>query len=164
MNASMMILELAVLALGLGLLLLDLWTPPERKRQLGYLAAAGVALILIGSFRIHLPEAGATAGQMFALDEFALFFKRFFLVAALVVLVMAVEFSDRIATGIGEYYALILFALAGMMFAASANDFVLVFVSLELITVTFYVLTSFQRGRRTSLEAGVKYLDRKSVV
>src|SRR5213078_1124467 len=51
-----------------------------------------------------------------------------------------------------------LFALAGMLFASSANNFALLFVSLELITVTFYVLTSFQRGRLTSLEAGVKYL------
>ncbi len=45
-----------------------------------------------------------------------------------------------------------------MMFAASANDFALLFVSIELITVTFYVLTSFQRNRLLSLEAGVKYL------
>ena len=45
-----------------------------------------------------------------------------------------------------------------MLFAASANDFVMLFVSIELITVTFYVLTSFQRGRLVSLEAGVKYL------
>ena len=45
-----------------------------------------------------------------------------------------------------------------MLFASSANDFALLFVSLELITVTFYVLTSFQRARITSLEAGVKYL------
>src|SRR5439155_10743472 len=52
----------------------------------------------------------------------------------------------------------ILFALTGMLFAASANDFALLFVSLELITITFYVLTSFQRSEITSLEAGVKYL------
>ena len=45
-----------------------------------------------------------------------------------------------------------------MMFASSANDFALLFVSLELITVTFYILTSFQRARLGSLEAGVKYL------
>ena len=45
-----------------------------------------------------------------------------------------------------------------MLFASSANDFALLFVSLELITVTFYVLTSFQRGQLASLEAGVKYL------
>jgi NADH-quinone oxidoreductase subunit N len=69
-----------------------------------------------------------------------------------------VEFADRFEAGIAEFYALILFALSGMLFAASANDFALLFVSLELITVTFYVLTSFQRARTASLEAGVKYL------
>src|SRR5256885_89036 len=95
---------------------------------------------------------------MYVQDALALFFKRFFLLAAIIVLVMAVEFADRISVGISEFYALILFALAGMMFAASANDFTLLFVSVELITVTFYVLTSFQRSRRASLEAGVKYL------
>src|SRR5207253_5471454 len=63
-----------------------------------------------------------------------------------------------IPVGIAEYYAVILFALAGMLFASSANDFALLFVSLELITISFYVLTSFQRSEITSLEAGVKYL------
>jgi NADH-quinone oxidoreductase subunit N len=51
-----------------------------------------------------------------------------------------------------------MFALAGMLFAASANDFAMLFVSIELITITFYVLVSFQRSRLVSLEAGVKYL------
>jgi len=66
---------------------------------------------------------------------------------------MSVEFSDRIASGISEYYSMIVFALAGMLFAASANNFAMLFVSIELITVTFYVLTSFHRGRLVSLEA-----------
>src|SRR5262245_32503425 len=74
------------------------------------------------------------------------------------VLVMSVEFSSRFPAGVSEFYSLTLFALAGMMFAASANDFAMLFVSIELITVTFYVLVSFQRNRRVSLEAGVKYL------
>jgi NADH-quinone oxidoreductase subunit N len=59
---------------------------------------------------------------------------------------------------VAEYYSLIIFALSGMLFAASSNDFVMLFVSIELITITFYVLTSFQRGQQVSLEAGVKYL------
>ena len=91
-------------------------------------------------------------------DGLAIFFKRFFLVAAILVLFLSAEFSDRIATGISEYYSLIVFALSGMLFAASANDFAMLFVSVELITVTFYVLVSFQRNRLVSLEAGVKYL------
>ena len=97
-------------------------------------------------------------GRMYVLDGLALFFKRFFLLAALIVLIMSVEFADRIETGVSEFYSLILFALSGMLFASSANNFALLFVSLELITVTFYVLTSFQRSRLVTLEAGVKYL------
>ena len=76
----------------------------------------------------------------------------------MLVLLLAVEFSDRIAIGVSEYYSLIIFALAGMLFAASSNDFVMLFVSIELITITFYVLTSFTRGKVVALEAGVKYL------
>ena len=160
MNYSLTLLEIAVIGLGLGLLLLDLWTPVEQKRQLGYAAAAALGFVLLFSFS-SLVDPGATAtafNGMYVQDALALFFKRFFLLAAIIVLVMAVEFADRISVGISEFYALILFALAGMMFAASANDFTLLFVSVELITVTFYVLTSFQRSRRASLEAGVKYL------
>ena len=160
MNYSLTILEMAVVALGLGLLLLDLWTPAGMKRQLGYAAAAALGFVLLFSFSGFI-DAGfrVTAFKgMYVQDGLALFFKRFFLVAAIIVLIMSVEFADRIPTGISEYYALILFALSGMMFAASANDFSLLFVSVELITVTFYVLTSFQRNRLPSLEAGVKYL------
>jgi len=97
-------------------------------------------------------------GHSYIFDGLALFFKRFFLLAALIVLLMSVEFAGRIESGISEFYSLILFALAGMMFASSANDFAMLFVSVELIAVSFYVLTSFQRNRLASLEAGVKYL------
>jgi NADH-quinone oxidoreductase subunit N len=158
MNSRFIILEIAVVALGLGILLVDLWTPPAEKRKLGWLAALVLGLILAGSFKLHGDAAQTAFGGMYVLDGLALYFKRFFLLAAIVVLVMSVEFADRIETGVSEYYALMLFALAGMMFAASANDFSLLFVSLELITVTFYILTSFQRNRLLSLEAGVKYL------
>lgn len=151
-------LELAVLATGFAVLLLDLWAPPAQKRSLGYVAAAAVAVTLLASFAILAPEPRYAFDGLYVLDELALYFKRFFLLAALFVLVLSVEFADRLEAGIAEYYALTLFALAGMMFAASASHFALLFVSLELITVTFYVLTSFQRRRLQSLEAGVKYL------
>jgi NADH-quinone oxidoreductase subunit N len=162
MNLPLLSHELLVLVLGLALLLVDLWLPLPAKRKLGYAAAIGVGLILLYSlFWVRLPSGQPVEyafGQMYALDGLALFFKRFFLLAALIVLVMSVEFADRIEAGIAEFYALTLFALSGMLFASSANDFALLFVSLELITVTFYVLASFQRARITSLEAGVKYL------
>jgi NADH-quinone oxidoreductase subunit N len=160
MNLSLMSLELAVVALGIAVLLVDLWLPAERKRTLGYAAAAALALLFLGTFTCHCSCAagGEAFGGMFVQDALSIFFKRFFLLAAALVLVMAVEFSDRIAAGVSEYYSLIVFALAGMLFAASANNFALLFVAIELITITFYVLTSFTRGKVAALEAGVKYL------
>jgi NADH-quinone oxidoreductase subunit N len=160
MNFQLITMEACVVALGLVLLLADLWLPPERKRMLGYAGAAALGLLLLASLSGcgSCSLTGTAFHGMYIQDGLAIFFKRFFLLAGMLVLIMAVEFSDRVAGGASEYYSLIIFALAGMLFASSANDFALLFVSLELITVTFYVLTSFQRGRLVSLEAGVKYL------
>ena len=151
-----MSLELWVIVLGVVLMLADFFVAPERRRFLGYLAVATLGTLLI----TNLSDAttGTAFNNAFVEDTLAIFFKRFFLIAAMLVLFMSVEFSDRIAGGISEYYSLIAFALSGMLFAASANDFAMLFVSIELITITFYVLTSFQRSRLVSLEAGVKYL------
>ena len=161
MNLSLISLELAVVGLGIVMLLADLWLPAERKRALGYGAAAVLGLLFLNSFTSHCSCAsiGQSAfGGMFVQDALSVFFKRFFLLAAVLTLILAIEFSDRIAAGISEYYSLIVFALAGMLFAASANDFAMLFVAIELITVTFYVLTSFTRSKVKALEAGVKYL------
>src|SRR5438874_4435559 len=161
MNLFLLSHEILVVGLGLGLLLADLWLPREARRKLGYAAAIGLGVILCFSLlKMNAASAGPqyAFGRMFVMDSLALFFKRFFLLAGLVVVLMSVEFADRFDAGVAEYYALLLFALSGMLFAASANGFALLFVSLELITVTFYVLTSFQRSRSRSLEAGVKYL------
>jgi NADH-quinone oxidoreductase subunit N len=162
MNTLLISHELLVLALALGLLVVDLWLPVSARRKLGYVAAIGLGAIFIWSLLwVKLPpgqEVQYAFNKMYALDGLALFFKRFFLLAGVVVLLMSVEFADRIQAGLAEFYALILCALTGMLFASSANDFSLLFVSLELITISFYVLNSFQRSRLPSLEAGIKYL------
>jgi NADH-quinone oxidoreductase subunit N len=154
MNAYLMNLEVWVIILGLVLMLADLFMPVERRSLIGYAGIAVLGVLFVTGFG----DTGVAFNGAFVQDGMAIFFKRFFLVAAMLVLFMSAEFSDRIAAGITEYYSLIVFALAGMLFAASSNDFVMLFVSIELITITFYVLTSYQRSRLFSLEAGVKYL------
>jgi NADH-quinone oxidoreductase subunit N len=156
MNASLMTLEIWVIGLGLVLMLADFWMPAERRRFLAYGAIAALGVLLVTNW--NSGAAGLAFNGMFVQDGLAIFFKRFFLVAAILVLFMSAEFSDGLTAGIAEYYSLIVFALSGMLFAASANNFAMLFVAVELITVTFYVLTSFQRHRLASLEAGVKYL------
>jgi NADH-quinone oxidoreductase subunit N len=161
MNSSLIMLEVSVIGLGLVLMLADLFVPAERRRFIGYAAIAALVVLLVTSFSGNgsCGQFGTAFGGMFVNDALSLFFKQLFIVAAMLVLFMAAEFSDKLAEGsVAEYYSLILFALAGMLFAASSNDFTMLFVSIELITITFYVLVSFQRSKLQSLEAGVKYL------
>jgi len=160
MNLAMISLELSVIGLALVVLLIDLWTPRESKHRLGCLAAAGLLVILAASFSSYFAGAPSATGfsGMFVQDGLAMFFKRLVLAAAFFVVVMGMEFRERIHLGLGEFFTIILIALAGMMFAASANDFVMVFVAMEMMSVSFYILVSFQRSRSNSLEAGVKYL------
>jgi NADH-quinone oxidoreductase subunit N len=161
MNSSLVMLEISVIGLGLVLMLADLFVPAERRRFIGYAAIAALGILLVTSLSGNgsCGQFGTAFGGMFVNDALSLFFKQLFIVAAILVLFMAAEFSDKLAEGsVAEYYSLILFALAGMLFAASSNDFTMLFVSIELITITFYVLVSFQRSKLQSLEAGVKYL------
>ncbi len=151
-------LELAVVFAGLGVLLADLWLPAARRPHLALVTAWVLGLILLASFGVEAEPVRTAFGGMYRLDALALFFKRFFLLAALLVTVVAREFREGFEAGHAEYHALTCFALAGMMLAASAQHFALLFVALELVTVTFYVLVSFPRRRVTALEAGVKYL------
>ena len=100
-------------------------------------------------------------------DATAMFFKRIALLTTIVVLIMALEYKSVLAkfipgitpgAGLGEFYSLPVFTCAGLMFMASAVDFLLIFVSLELVTISFYVLVAYMRRQSASLEAGVKYL------
>src|SRR5215475_2732432 len=111
MNASLLIHEILIISLGLVLLLADLWIAPAARRKLGYVAALGVAIVLLYSlfvFKVPTGDQAYAFGKMYLLDGLALFFKRFFLISALIVLLISVEFADCIETGIAEFYALIL--------------------------------------------------------
>ena len=145
------------MALALVTLLGDAFRPAINKRTLGLGLAALVVLVLLYSFTLQ-PQATTYFHGMYRLDGLALFFKRLFLVATVLVLVMGAEFAGRFASGVAEFYVLVLLAATGMLLTASVNDFILMFVSLELVTITFYILTSFLRRQVQSLEAGTKYL------
>ena len=94
---------------------------------------------------------------MFILDAFSVFFKIVFLVAAILTILVSSRYLDVERANTGEYYALVLFAVAGMMFLASAGDFVTIFVSLETMALSFYVLVGHLKTNRKSNEAALKY-------
>ncbi len=105
--------------------------------------------------------------QFYQYDGLAKFYKIFSLVCTILVLLLAVDYRSILSrftehpdseSGTGEYYALPVFACAGMMWLASARDLAGAFVALELVTITFYILVAYMRRNVGSLEAGVKYL------
>lgn len=150
-------LELMLVGLGMLALLGDAFVPQLHARRLGCALALAVAGILLYSFRLTPSDVPAFSG-MVRVDALALFFARLFLLATLLVLVVTANDTEVLRTGAAAFFAIVLFAAAGMLLMASADDFFMMFVALELVTVGFYVLTSYLRGSGASLEAGVKYL------
>lgn len=149
--------EIAVVVLAGLLLLADLLLPrPASRRSLGYAAIGGVLAILMYSFTQYGPAAAVYQG-LFVVDNFAVFFKQLCLLAVLLTLLFSVDYVERLDCR-GEFYSLLLLALAGMMVMASANDLVTMFLGLELMAVVFYILTAFNFSSVKSSEAGVKYL------
>ena len=111
----------------------------------------------IGLDALRSPSAAVGFNGMFVLDSFSIFFKVIFLVAAILTILASTRYLEiEQATG-GEYYALVLFAVVGMMFMASAGDFVVIFVALETMALSFYVLVGFLKANRKSNEAALKY-------
>jgi NADH-quinone oxidoreductase subunit N len=162
-------LEIFVLLLGLIMVLGEAFAKPGSPRaELTRIAIVALPIIAGLTFFV-IPEPATPTGmwQFYTADPLALFFKRIALITTAITLVLALEYRSVIARyipgkspedGLGEFYALPVFVCAGLMFMASARDFIFLFVALELVTIAFYVLVAYMRRNHLSLEAGVKYL------
>src|SRR5437762_12229191 len=164
------LLEIAVLVLGMLILMTEAFATKIDKRLLGFTAITGLALVLLASFFVApSPPLSGVAGfwSFYTADPLSIFFKKFALVTTIFVLIMVIDYAPVLRSsfagstsqaGLGEFVALLLFTCAGLMYLVSAIDFVFIFVSLELVTISFYVLVSFTRRNPITLEAGMKYL------
>src|SRR6266496_6613998 len=163
-------LEIAVLVLGMAILLVEAFVTKIDKRVLAFLAIAGLALVLVASFFV-VPNASTSQAtgfwSFYTADRLSIFFKRFSLVTTIFVLILMTDYAPvlrssfpgaTLQAGLGEFFALPIFTCVGLMYLVSAIDFVFIFVSLELVTISFYVLVSFTRRKPITLEAGIKYL------
>jgi len=160
-------LEIAVLLAGMVILMLEAFAPRLEKRTLAFAAIGALAAVFVATWFIEPNPAGETLNgfwSFYTADELSIFFKRFALLTTILVLVMMTDYAPVILSEsagpsrLGEFFALPIFTCAGLMYLVSAIDFVMIFVSLELVTISFYVLVSFNRRNAATLEAGVKYL------
>jgi NADH-quinone oxidoreductase subunit N len=153
---STLLPTLIVLGTAVLVLLADLLPPRESKTHLGLLALGG----LIGAQLATLAVWGGR-GQgfrgMIVLDNYALFFHLVVTYAAALAVLMSLDYLRRAGADSAEYYALLLFATSGMLLLASANDLIVVFLALELMSLSLYVLSGLFKRRRDAGEASMKY-------
>src|SRR6185295_17768238 len=145
-------LELAVF--GMFLLIFDLLI--REKRKLGLIALVGIGISSFFLYRLRGTEFSAYGGVL-VLDPFSIFFKLIFLIAAALSIAISLKYLDIERENHGEYYALILFATMGMMFMAGAVDLVTLYIGLETMAISTYILVGFLRSNQRSNEASMKY-------
>ena len=150
--------ELTIFALGI--LLIDLIVPPQWK----WINAAGAFMgvlfagVCVVQIQWALPRGGIGFLNSLLVDRFAIYFWYLFLAGAAIAILMSVRYLDIENEHHGEYYALMLLSVVGMMCMAAGIDIVLIFIGLELMAISTYVLVGFLRRDRRSNEAALKYL------
>lgn len=168
-------LEALTVTLGILLLVAEAFVPGKQKTWVGLAAIIGLVAVLALTFTAMGPEQCTEAKpwtkfalwELYRFDATAKFYKILALFSSILVLILALDYRAILSrytgdtndeNGTAEYYSLIVIATAAMMWMASAKNLAMLFVSLELLTITFYILVAFMKRNVGSLEAGVKYL------
>lgn len=163
----LLVLPMTLLTLfALAILLFDLWLTAEQKWLNPAIAFTGVMFAAFGVVKIHLwlnanlPPGRGWPAMMNTLlvDRFALYFFYLFLGGTAIAILMSARYLETEHENHGEYYALMLLSVVGMMCMAAGSDIVLIFIGLELMAISTYVLVGFLRRDRRSNEAALKYL------
>lgn len=139
-----------------ALLLVDLWIPKTHKTVTGWLAFAGLAIALV-LVSAQQGSRQAAFGGTLATDGFSTLMNFIFIGAGMLSVLMALNYLRQHDLERGEFYPLLLFSIVGMMAMGMAKDLIIVFLSLELLSIPLYVLAGFGRPRIESEEAGLKY-------
>jgi NADH-quinone oxidoreductase subunit N len=150
--------ELTIFALGI--LLIDLMIPREWKwlNAVGAFGGVMFATLCVWQIQHTLPRGAAGFYNSLLVDRFAIYFWYLFLASAAITILVSVRYLEIENEHHGEYYALLLMSLIGMMCMAAGIDIVLIFIGLELMAISIYVLVGFLRRDRRSNEAALKYL------
>jgi len=148
--------QIVLAVFGFLLLLLEAFLPKDKKGILPHLAWIGIAISFFFSVNLFGSKFSAFNGMALA-DNFALFFSFIFLVSSFLVVLLSVSYLKREEEVRGDYYALVLFATLGMMLMASSFDLIVIFLGLEIVSVSLYILSGFRKKDPKSNEASMKF-------
>ncbi len=140
---------------GVAAMLAEAFRTPEEQIPIGGLGMIGVVASIIAS--VFLWDRGAQSSGVISADNFGLFVTLALGAVGLLTIALSGQIVKRDGIPSGDYYALLLFSLGGMMLMAVANDLLLIFLALEILSLGVYVLTAIRRELRFSTEAAIKY-------
>jgi NADH-quinone oxidoreductase subunit N len=151
------ILPLAVLSLfGIAIMVLDPFLKAGGRTALGWLALLGTAVAGISVAAMRL-EPGPSYSGLWMVDDYTIFFHVLFLFIAAMTVLISIDYLPRENMNHAEYYALLLFATAGMLIMSASNELITIFIGLEILSIATYVLAGFRRTDLRSNEAALKY-------
>jgi len=155
----------ALMAVTLAaLVVVDILLPKDtRKDWVGILSFTALFSLII-FWLTQRNIAGTTFSGMFKMDALAWYFKGFFLMTMVFILPMTQQFFLTLERRRNEFYFLLWLALLGMCLIASSADFLLLFIAIEILTISLYVITAYLKSDKLSIEAGMKYLILGSLV
>ncbi len=154
-NLSAVLPEMLVAGLALIVLVADLFTGRRHKYLLGYLSIIGLLSIMPAVYE-NIFE-GAFFGGTVLSDRFSAFFDTIFIISSVLAVFMSIDYLKKTGIFKGEYYHIILFATLGMMVMASANDLINLYVGLELMALSFYILVAMRSDNLRATEGALKY-------
>ena len=157
---SLILPEAMLVFFGLAVLVTDFLLTPRQKSWNSLTAMLGLVLsgAALWMWRNEASRSIYAFSNSIVIDPFFIFFGFLFLASTALVILLSVSYMEIEQEQHGEYYALMLFATVGMMFLACGNDLIVLFIGLETMALSFYVLTGFLRRNRRSNEAAMKYL------
>ena len=150
--------EIIVLVTACTVLLVDLFAPQrERAFTLAVTTIIGLLLAIISEVQLHGKEITGFYGTVVA-DDFSVLFEMIYLSVAIVTVLISIHYIAENEMNFGEYYVLLLTAVSGMMFMTSGLDLLVIFIGLEIMSISSYILVGIKRKVARANEAALKYL------
>ena len=157
-NLELLTPEFALAGLAFLVFTADLFLPSRGKAALPWLAAGGLAGIIVLSLVMLWGENKTLYDGLLAVDDYSLFFKVFFLGIGIFIVFASIDYVEQFLENPGEFYGLLLLSILGMNVMAQSRELLTAYISLELLSFSLYVLASHARANPRSNEAGLKYI------
>ena len=158
MNFLLFLPEFTLASLAFFILTLDLFIPSNKKWILTPASVLGLVSVLIVTLSYSFGKQESLYGGLFLIDNFSLFFKGFFIVLGILVVLSSHDYIKEHLKYPGEYYGILLLSILGMVMMTASGELLTAYISLELLSFSLYVLVSYGTTGYKPSEAGVKYI------